>query len=187
MSMGIEIVPPRQSWVDDFAALKPAVMRAAPAGAYVHHIGSTAVLGLAAKDVIDLQVTVDDLNKVEDATFEREGFECISGLIDHCPPGLDLPERELRKRFYRNRGRPANVHVREKGRFNQRFALICRDFLRTHPVAASAYALIKQRLAVRFPTDPDAYYEIKDPVSDIIFEGANAWAQASRWSEPPGD
>lgn len=86
--MHIEIVPPRQSWVDDFAALKLAVMRAAPAGAYVHHIGSTSVSGLAAKDVIDLQVTVDDLGQVEDAAFEREGFECISGLIDHCPPDL---------------------------------------------------------------------------------------------------
>jgi GrpB-like predicted nucleotidyltransferase (UPF0157 family) len=78
-------------------------------------------------------------------------------------------------------------HVRERGRFNQRFALICRDFLRVHPVAASAYALIKQRLAMRFPMDPDAYYEIKDPVFDIIVEGANVWARATGWSEPPGD
>lgn len=101
--------------------------------------------------------------------------------------GLDLPERELKKRFYRSRGRAANVHVRERGRFNQRFALLCRDFLRAHPVAASAYALIKQRLAVRFPTDSDAYYEIKDPVFDIIIEGANAWARCTGWSEPPGD
>lgn len=185
--MRIEIVPPRQSWVDDFAVLKLAVMRAAPAGAYIHHIGSTAVSGLAAKDVIDIQVTVDDLDEVEDAAFEREGFDCIRGLIDHCPSGLDLPECELKKRFYRSRGRAANVHVRERGRFNQRFALICRDFLRVHPVAASAYALIKQRLTMRFPTDPDAYYEIKDPVFDIIVEGANVWARATGWSEPSGD
>lgn len=184
--MRIEIVPPRPGWADDFAALKPAVMRAAPAGAYVHHIGSPA-LGIAAKDVIDLQVTVDDLDRVADAAFEREGFTCVSGLADHCPPGLVLPERELKKRFYRSRGRAAKVHVRERGRFNQRFALVCRDFLRAHPVAANAYAQIKQRLAARFPADADAYYEIKDPVFDIIVEGANAWAQATGWQEPPGD
>ncbi len=186
--MRIEIVPPRQSWADDFAALKPAVMRAAPAGAYIHHIGSTAVSGLVAKDVIDVQVTVDDLDQVDDAAFEREGFDCVRGLItDHCPLGLDLPDCELKKRFYQRRDRAANVHVRERGRFNQRFALIWRDFLRVHAVATSAYALIKQRLATRFPTDEDAYYEIKDPVCDIIVEGAYAWARAIGWSEPPSD
>lgn len=79
------------------------------------------------------------------------------------------------------------MHVRQKGRFNQRFALICRDFLRARPVAAAAYGLIKQRLAERFPADPDAYYDIKDPVFDIIVEGANAWAEVIGWSEPPGD
>nr|WP_259664542.1 GrpB family protein [Rhizobium binae] len=47
------------------------------------------------------------------------------------------------------------MHIREKGRFNQRYSLLCRDFLRAHPIAASAYALIKQRLAQRFPDDVD--------------------------------
>jgi GrpB-like predicted nucleotidyltransferase (UPF0157 family) len=181
--MQIVIVPPRASWTADFLALRPALLRAAPADSYVHHIGSTAVPALAAKDVIDVQVTVDDLDQVEDAAFEREGFQSTGILKDHCPPKLDLPAQELRKRFYRGGGRAANIHVSEKGRFNQRFALICRDFLR----AAAAYGLIKQRLAERFPADPDAYYDIKDPVFDIIVEGANAWAEATGWSEPSGD
>ncbi|CAA2144132.1 hypothetical protein OICFNHDK_4522 [Methylobacterium bullatum] len=79
------------------------------------------------------------------------------------------------------------MHVRQKGRFNQRFALVCRDFLRARPVAAASYALIKQRLAERFPADAEAYYDIKDPVFDIIVEGANAWAELVGWFEPPGD
>ncbi|MEZ2127359.1 MULTISPECIES: GrpB family protein [unclassified Sinorhizobium] len=187
MSKLIEILAPRQSWVDDFLRLKQTIMRAAPAGAYLHHIGSTAVPGLAAKDITDIQVTVDDLAQIDGAAFEREGFKCRPGLVDHCPPGLELAESELRKLFFRGSGRPANVHIREKGRFNQRFALLCRYFLRAHPTAASAYALIKQRLAERFPTDADAYYDIKDPVFDIIMDGANEWAKVIGWSEPPGD
>lgn len=185
--MRIEIEPSRPSWVDDFARLKQAIMRAAPAGAYLHHIGSTAVPGLAAKDIIDIQVTVDDLAQVDLAAFERVGFRHRPGLIDHCPPGLELAESELKKLFYKSTGRAANVHIREKGRFNQRFPLLCRDFLRDHPTAAGAYALIKQRLAQRFPTDQDAYYDIKDPVFDIIMEGAHEWAKVIGWSEPPGD
>lgn len=185
--MQIVIVPPQASWTADFTSLKPGLLRAAPVASYIHHIGSTAVLGLPAKDVIDIQVTVEDLDQVEDAAFEREGFQSTSILKDHCPPGLELPERDLRKRFYRGRGRAANIHVREKGCFNQRFALVCRDFLRARPVAAAAYGLIKQRLAERFPVDVDAYYDIKDPVFDIIVEGANAWAQVTGWSEPTAD
>jgi len=163
-------------------------MRAAPEGAYIHHIGSTAVPGLPAKDIIDLQLTVHSLAAVDDAAFARHGFKRIPGLaIDHCPPGLPLPEAELSKRFYKSTGRSANLHIREKGRFNQRYALLCRDYLRAHPVAAGAYGQIKQRLARRFPADEDAYYEIKDPVFDIIIEAANAWAITTAWSEPPAD
>ena len=167
--------------------MKQAALRAAPAGAYIHHIGSTAVPNLPAKDIVDLQLTVGDLTTIDDAAFEREGFLPVAGLVDHCPPGLDLPKSELSKRFYRSTGRSANLHVCEKGRFNQRYPLLCRDYLRTQPVAAGAYTQIKQRLARHFSTDPDAYYEIKDPVFDIIMEGANAWATTVNWSEPVFD
>jgi GrpB-like predicted nucleotidyltransferase (UPF0157 family) len=40
------------------------------------------------------------------------------------------PEGELR----------VNIHVRESGRANQRYALLFRDYLRAHPAAAEAYA-----------------------------------------------
>nr|WP_281411920.1 GrpB family protein [Rhizobium sp. WYCCWR 11128] len=79
------------------------------------------------------------------------------------------------------------MHIRQRGRFNQRYSLLCRDFLRAHPTGANAYALIKQRLAQRFPDDVDFYYDIKDPVFDIIMDGANEWAKLFGWSEPPGD
>ena len=64
---------------------------------------------------------------------------------------------------------------------------LCRDFLRSHPVAAQAYAQVKQQLALRFPDDEDAYYDIKDPVFDIIVEGAEEWALRTNWIQPPGD
>jgi GrpB-like predicted nucleotidyltransferase (UPF0157 family) len=184
----IEIVEPRADWAVDFLKLKTIVMRAVPANASIHHIGSTAVPGLAAKDIIDIQITVDDLAQVDASVFEQQGFRRSSVVSDHCPPGIVLDEEELRKQLFRTtQGRSANVHIRERGRFNQRYPLLCRDFLRSHPIAAQAYGLIKQRLAARFPDDEDFYYDIKDPVFDMIVEGADAWAKAVGWSEPPGD
>jgi GrpB-like predicted nucleotidyltransferase (UPF0157 family) len=92
MSVPITIVSWRESWAAEFETCKTAVLRAAPPGAYLHHIGSTAVPGLAAKDVIDLQVTVTDLDAVDGAAFAREGFVPRQGIsTDHCPPGLTLP------------------------------------------------------------------------------------------------
>ena len=188
MTQRIEIVPPQPNWRADFAALKVAVLRAAPLGSRLHHIGSTAVADLAAKDVIDLQLTVADLAGVVDGALAGQGFRRTVGLNeDHCPPGTTLPPDELRKRFYKSTGRAANLHVREAGRFNQRYALLCRDFLRAHKGAADAYALIKRRLAAQAPTDIAAYYAIKDPMFDIIMAGAEEWAARVGWREPRAD
>ena len=187
MTAQIEIQPPRESWPADFQNLKAALQRSLPAGSYLHHIGSTAVAGLAAKDIIDIQITVHDLSQIDETAMRLEGFELRPITNDHCPPGVDLPDAELRKLFFKSLGRSANIHVREKGRFNQRYPLLCRDFLRAHPVAAGAYAQIKQRLAEHFPTDIDAYYQIKDPVFDIIMAGAYDWAELTGWKEPPAD
>jgi GrpB-like predicted nucleotidyltransferase (UPF0157 family) len=188
MEHRIEIVPYRRNWVSDFIDLKRAILSAAPGGSYLHHIGSTAVPGLAAKDIIDLQLTVHTLDEVDPAAFAAAGFRAIGGVVDdHCPPGLSLAPDELNKRLFRSLGRAANLHVREKGRFNQRYALLCRDYLRAHPVTAGAYELIKLRLAERFPDDASAYYDIKDPVFDIIMDGADEWARSSGWTEPERD
>jgi GrpB-like predicted nucleotidyltransferase (UPF0157 family) len=185
----IEIVPPNATWPEDFQAMKTRLLGVLPEGSVIHHIGSTAVPGLAAKDVIDIQVSVDKLDQVNPAAVVALGFKHreISGIGDHCPPGMNLPDPELTKLFFKSTGRAANIHIRERGRFNQRYALLCRDFLRSHPVAAQAYALIKQNLARHFPHDEDAYYDIKDPLFDIIVDGANEWAMRVGWTEPQGD
>ena len=143
----IIISPSHASWPDEFQALKALLTPAVPHGSAIHHIGSTAIVGLAAKNVIDIQVSVDELNAVDLSSLEKVGFQHVSGLSDHCPPGVQLHRDELAKLFFRGTTRPANVHIRQTGRFNQRYALVCRDFLRSHPVAANAYALIKTRLA----------------------------------------
>jgi GrpB-like predicted nucleotidyltransferase (UPF0157 family) len=107
--MQIVVVPPRSHWATDFASLKLALLQAVPPNSCIHHIGSTAVPGLAAKDIIDIQVTVDDLTKVEDVAFETAGFRSSRISEDHCPARLDLPASELRKRLYLGQNRAAKI------------------------------------------------------------------------------
>ncbi|HEX4304216.1 MAG TPA: GrpB family protein [Rhizomicrobium sp.] len=184
----IEIVPYRESWPAEFAAIA-AELRAL-GGKHIlaiHHIGSTAVPGLAAKDVIDLQVTVVDIAAARSLPFNEPKFIRRLDVQDHNPPGMSLPPEQLEKCFYKTTGRAANIHARIAGRFNQRYPLLCRDYLRAHPAAANAYAAIKIELARLFPEDMDSYYAIKDPVFDLMMAQAEEWAAQTAWSAPPSD
>jgi GrpB-like predicted nucleotidyltransferase (UPF0157 family) len=183
----IVIVPYRESWPSDFAALAKQLGNEGGGKLLaIHHIGSTAVPGLAAKDVIDIQLTVADVATARSLSFAE--FDFVARLTtDHCPPGMTLPPGELEKGFYRSKGRAANVHARVAGRFNQRYPLLCRDYLRAHPAAASAYGKIKIELARLFPEDAESYYDIKDPVFDLMMAQAEQWAAQTGWSAPPSD
>jgi GrpB-like predicted nucleotidyltransferase (UPF0157 family) len=184
----IVIVPYKPSWPSEYAAIAARIRAAAGDGIVaVHHIGSTGVPGLAAKDIIDVQIAVADIAAADRLPLAGAGFMLGAPRTDHCPPGMTLPPEQLEKRFYKLGDRLANIHIRVAGRFNQRYPLLCRDYLRTHPGAADAYGVIKQELARLHPDDQDAYYAIKDPVFDVIMAGAEDWAAQTGWSLPPGD
>jgi GrpB-like predicted nucleotidyltransferase (UPF0157 family) len=178
----IEIVPYQSRWPEEFRSIADKIEKAIGAqGITVHHIGSTSVPLLAAKDVIDLQITVDDLVAPIQTPLMQIGFEPTDITTDHCPPGMTLPPAELEKRYYRFKDRRAHLHVRKRGAFNQRYAILFRDYLRASPVARDAYGEVKKQLARHFPENVDAYYDVKDPVCDIVIAGAFAWAESNRW------
>ncbi|WP_111597602.1 GrpB family protein [Chitinophaga skermanii] len=187
--MKVEIVPYQEEWPLQFQALGKQLKAAL--GTYavaIHHIGSTSIPGLQAKAIIDIQVTVDTLHpNIAERLAEAGALISPVNLSDHRPPGTDIPNEELQKMFFRYAEPRANIHVRENGRFNQRYALLIRDYLRQHPRVANAYGEFKVRLSRAFPNDPDGYVDIKDPVFDIIMEGANAWAKESGWKVPGSD
>ena len=185
----IRIVSYKTSWPDEFTVIGAEVRAAlGQAALAVHHIGSTSVPGLAAKDVIDVQVTVADLNTPLKRPLENAGFTFRDDIAsDHAPPGMTLLPGELEKRYLQRSERPVHLHIRAAGRFNQRYALLCRDFLRAQPLARDAYAEVKQQLARYFPDNPEAYYDVKDPVFDVLMAGAFAWANLTTWQLPPSD
>ena len=185
----IHIVPYKASWPEEFTGIGAEVRAALGDTALaVHHIGSTSVPGLAAKDVIDIQVTVADLNIPLERPLEDAGFTFRDDFLrDHIPPGMVLGSKDLEKRYFQRLERPVHLHVRAAGRFNQRYALLCRDFLRLQPLARDAYGEVKAQLARYFPDNVEAYYDIKDPVFDVLMAGAFAWAELTGWQLPPSD
>ena len=102
---------------------------------------------------------------------------------DHHVLGLPTAEEEWSKAFViePEGERRTNVHVRVQGRANQRYALLFRDYLRTHPDAAEAYARVKEGLAALAP-DTGSYTDAKDPACDLIYLAAEDWAKDKGWA-----
>jgi len=174
-------------WVDEFTQIarhiRDLVGRAAMR---IDHIGSTAVPGLGGKDVIDIQITVSDLDEADGLTslLRAAGFRQGATFeydVFHKKPETDL---ELRKLFMREpeSERRTHLHIRELGRFNQRYALLFRDYLRSSEDVRAEYELVKRRASQLFPESIDGYLFLKEPVLHIIYEAASLWAEKVRWS-----
>jgi|SRR5436190_3430713 len=181
----IIVVDYRPEWADEFTAIARPIREAlGDLALRVDHIGSTAVPGLAAKGVIDLQITVRDFTPELEAAFGRAGYSrLVDYNQDHRPPTATGPDRDWGKWMFRPtlETRPINVHVRRAGSPNGRYAMLFRDYLRAHPLASGGYARAKVALSQHGPTDWDLYYDVKDPICDIIMAGAEDWAASTQW------
>jgi GrpB-like predicted nucleotidyltransferase (UPF0157 family) len=193
MASRIEIEPYSDRWPRDFQEIGVVIREAmGDLALRVDHIGSTSVPGLAAKDVIDVQVTVRELDAPAiAAALAPLGYTIHEGIArDHVPPGAEeAAEEEWRKLyFYAPPGqRRTHLHVRQAGRANQRYALLFRDYLRASPAAAEAYRRVKEALARLHPDDEVAYYDVKDPACDLIMDAAERWVQATGYAQGPPD
>lgn len=102
----------------------------------IDHVGSTSVVGLAAKPLIDIQVTVVDpsLTSGYQPSLESAGYTFTTIPFGYFHRPSDWPHTH-------------HVHVREHEGFDARRTLAFRDWLRTHPHDRDAYARLKRRLA----------------------------------------
>jgi GrpB-like predicted nucleotidyltransferase (UPF0157 family) len=187
----VVIVDYDPTWPGQFEQLAVGLQQQlAGAAISIDHIGSTAVPGLAAKDVIDLQVSVASLAEADQLApaFQEAGYVAAPYRQDHRPAGDTSDPARWEKRLWQSPpgARRVNVHVRVAGWPNQRYALLFRDYLRAHPRAAAAYAQLKRGLAERFGDDLAAYTDLKDSTCDLIVVAAEDWAVASHVGPDPG-
>lgn len=149
----VELVASSPRWTESAAEWTDAIRRTLSAlRPRVEHVGSTAVPGLVAKSVVDLQVSVPD---VANELAYRTGLESL---------GLVLRAREPQHRFFRppaHEPRVVHVHVCGQGSDWEREVLLFRDQLRVRPDLAADYARLKQRLARQVGSDRRAYNEGK--------------------------
>jgi dephospho-CoA kinase len=173
------VVPYDPSWPDQ---ARRAVARLATACGHraqrVDHIGSTAVPGFAAKDVIDVQVTVDSLATADELAEALlvAGYPRVETNIDDTPHTDEQVVWQKRFHASADPGRPTHVHLRVAGWPNQRFALLFPAWLAANPGVAEEYAAVK-----RAALDATDYAEAKEPWFDVAYRQACEWADATGW------
>jgi GrpB-like predicted nucleotidyltransferase (UPF0157 family) len=169
----VSIVAARTEWSREFDTLADELRDVAAASIVgIFHVGSTSVPGLAAKDVIDVQVSVGDDGSIDRTlgALANGGFHVRDDIRrDHVVPGEPEDEASWRKGFANERPgeRRANIHVRVAGRANHRYALLFRDYLRAQPETAAIYAAFKVKAAALLSRDSNTYADLKDPVCDL--------------------
>lgn len=135
------------------------------------HVGSTAVPGLAAKPILDLQLSVPEIE-------QRDAYvEPLTALGYLFVPEPTSPDYHF---FAKPPERPRthHLHVCELGSEHESRHLAVRDFLRARSDEAASYAALKREVVARAPEDRLAYIEGKDAYVAALEQRARAWARS---------
>jgi len=176
----IVIVPYDPRWPGEFRDIGRRLRSAlGPVALRIDHVGSTAVPGLDAKPVIDVQVSVASL---EPDIHYLQPLEALRFRFHR-----ENPDRTKRFFLGPEGERRIHVHVRRAGSFDEQLNLLLRDYLRTHSDSAHEYARVKWALAEKFRHDRDGYVRAKEPTVWSLLQKAHDWAQETGWSAGPSD
>ena len=122
----------------------------------VHHVGSTAVPGMSAKPIIDVDVEIrnrsdfsDVRDRLREAGYLHEGDLGIRDREAFCYAG----KHHLQKH---------HLYVCPSDSQELHRHLTFRDYLRTHPEAVREYSRVKEAAAQRHPDSIDGYMQYKN-------------------------
>ncbi len=160
----VVIEPYNPDWAKTFAGLK-SIYQKHLIGLIieVEHVGSTAVVGLVAKPVIDIDIIIDSRAKLP-AVIER-----LLQLGYNHAGDLGITDREAFKRVSDLSPTDGSLRIWPKHNLyvcpiesvSLKNHLQLRDFLRANPERAKEYGELKKQLAAKYPNDMDRYVEGK--------------------------
>ncbi|QOS80635.1 GrpB family protein [Paenibacillus sp. JNUCC31] len=145
----------------------------------IDHVGSTSIVGMDAKPIIDIQISVSNY---ENLLNYKQEIEAVGFIFRE-----DNPDRT--KRYFREvpGSRRTHVHVRQAGSFSEQMNLLFRDYLREHPEDRLKYAEEKHRLMALYKDQRPKYVEGKGPMVWSILEKAHLWSQEIGWLPEKSD
>ena len=161
MSAPIVITEYDPRWTQEFQTIRSRIAESlGPLASAIEHVGSTAVPGLAAKPIIDLDVLlrsdaylVQAINILSSLGYRHQGDLGVSGREAFRSPPDDFPH---------------HLYVCSPTSQEYQRHLVFRDYLRAHPGDVTAFANLKRALAVKFSADREAYTRAKSEFVEEI-------------------
>lgn len=176
----IIVTPYDPAWITRFRAIAAPIRAALGSVALrIDHIGSTAVPGLAAKPVIDMQISVQSF----------EPFAPIRAPLEQIGYLWQADNPDLTKRYFRHApgAEAVHIHVRKLGSWSEQYALLFRDYLRGNAADRDRYGALKLELAQRHRHDREAYQDAKAPLIWEITQRAHQWTWSAAWEPAQTD
>ena len=152
----IEVVDYDRAWAAQFESLRSLLATALGDSALsIEHVGSTAVPGLAAKPIIDIDIVVASSSKVP-TVIQR-----LATLGYLYQGNMGIEDRGAFKSPTKGDQPAHHLYVCTQDSVALKDHLVIRDFLRSNPEAAARYGALKKNLATRFPNRRDQYVDGK--------------------------
>ncbi len=162
----IEIADYDPEWPTQFTDLADRVHAAFADGPQiaVEHVGSTSVIGLAAKPILDLNVIVRSQSDISEAIVRLATL----GYVHQGDLGIIG-----REAFHSPNGATAHhLYLCAADNAEHRRQVAFRDFLRASRDTVESYSALKRTLAVRYGADRRAYNEAKTEFIEAVLEKA---------------
>jgi len=164
----IEVVPYNPKWREEFKKAKQFYQGLLKnLDVQIEHVGSTSIVGLYAKPILDIDIIVDDettkgivIRKLESAGYKHlgtmgvDGREAFSYSIDH--PNITWMAHHL--------------YVCMEGSINLKNHLLLKNYLKNNKEAVQKYSQLKLELAKKFPNDIDGYIDGKTDLINSFLE-----------------
>jgi GrpB-like predicted nucleotidyltransferase (UPF0157 family) len=170
----ITVVPYAPAWQQMFEEERGFIAMLGITIAEIEHFGSTAVQGLPAQPVVDILAGVQTLSAFSGATFRTLGYDFLGEV--------EMPGRLCYRKRPTIRA-SINLHVVQIGGEHWERGIALRDFLRSHPDEARAYAEHKLQCLNQGAWTLLHYSERKARYMNEVADRAVAWKRLQNtWS-----
>ncbi len=178
----LDVIPYDPRWPEQYVEERTRLSQAlGDVAQRIEHNGSTSVPGLAAKPVIDIQISVVDLQPMDAyrIPLQQLGYFHVPHEDDAFCPFFHRPQ-EWPHTYH--------VHVVEIGSEEEARTLAFRDYLRDHTEVAEEYANLKLALAPQFSASEfdshQAYADAKGELIERVIRLARAQGYPYNLSSP---
>lgn len=170
----IDIMPNNPEWIELAKTEIEKIKSLFPDGVIVdiEHVGSTAIVGLSAKPIIDIQIAVHSLDVAKIIAvplLQKLAYEYWA----------DNPDKA---RMFFAKGMPPygekrthHIHIVELDSHHWHDKIAFRDYLRAHPDAVKKYESLKSELAQKYKYDREKYTDEKAGFIKNILQAANSF------------